>query len=642
MTQKEPFWTLEDYQRFLTHSDYSARYWAVKRIEHQFPHLAAKSLVHLLNDQHILLQNRAAQAIADAKEPSYEEAVLAVLPESKAVLRNHLLTALGQMRSATMLPHFLAVLESDSEGPTPIAEIQLDNAIDGLAQYPDEAARKALWRFAKYQRYVDHKTCSAFSGILRFADAETIPRLLKYSRRLKQEKGFSWTSIMSPFAEAVGLERIYEEALTSCQQGGPSKAWDTIQKWFKTRLPLSRELEFEISSIAYKTPIIAHQKLLRGISRQIERFASKRQDDYEAWLVEWAAGKRLSGYGWRMILAYQTISTLLTLSKPTAKQAEEELTLALVLLAQVSIDENDEVLLAATTNKTTRGRQLLKILASSRPNVLPSIEKEIAAFGPVMIPHLIKILSRTEESFWAIPRTLRILTQLASQHPGSLDSVVPAILYLINEEQHDYILEQANKCLIAIGPAAVEGAIDGLDAIDLTYDIYVSKALGEIPTPESLEALLAYVSKRGLDEQNVSSIEALGQVKAIPLLKNVYRPGNEVIAQSLYTISVLNDYEEPQLEQWQTDTEASNERFERNLLGGSSLAKMLTNSLQSPVANSAPKKSSRRSRPSNKKHTKHESRGKRESKEQSKAESKEEPKKRRRRRRRRRRPRNQE
>lgn len=641
MTQKEPFWTLEDYQRFLTHSDYSARYWALKRIERQFPHLAAKNFVHLLEDKHILLQNRAAQAIAKSKEPCYEEALLAALPESKLVLRNHLLTGLGQMRSATMLPHFLQVLEPESEGPTPIAEIPLDNAIDALAQYPDEGARKALWRFAKHQHYVDRKTCNAFGGILRFADPDTIPRLLKYSRRFQQEKGFSWASIMSPFAEAVGLERIYEEALNSCQQGGPSEAWSTIKNWFKIRLPISKDLEFEISSIAYKTPMIAHQKLLPLISRQIQRFAAKDQDEFEAWLVEWAAGESLSGYRWRMLLAHQTISTLSTLSRATVKQAEEELTLALVLLAQVSIDENDEALLASTTNKTTRGRQLLKILASPRANVLPTIEKEVADFGPVMIPHLVKILSRTEESFWAIPRTLRILTLLACEHPGCLDSLVPAILYLINEEQHDYILDQASKCLIVIGPAAVEAAIDGLDAIDLTYDIYVSKALGEIPTPASLEALLAYVSKRGIDEQNIASIEALGQVEAISILKNVYRPGNEVIAQSLYTISVLNDYEDPQLEEWQADTEASNERFERNLLGGSSLAKMLTNSLKSPVANSSSKKSSNRSRSSNKRHQRGEGNARAESRGRPKEESKAEGnKKRRRRRRRRRKPNN--
>ncbi len=238
--------------------------------------------------------------------------------------------------------------------------------------------------------------------------------------------------------------------------------------------------------------------------------------------------------------------------------------MSLALLGQAILDRDDESRLAAAEDERERRELLLEILASPRENVLPDIEERVAALGPEIVPELVAILAEDgEENFWALPRTLNTLARIAQEHPSAADQAVTVVLDLIHEYQSDYVLEDASTLIQFIGPAVVEPAAKRLRQGDLSYDIFVGRSLGEIPTPAALETVLENVVEQGFDELAVAAVEALGHADAIPVLERAYRPGDRIIGSALYKIAALNDYEAPEVEQWRSDARASEESLNR-------------------------------------------------------------------------------
>lgn len=92
-------------------------------------------------------------------------------------------------------------------------------------------------------------------------------------------------------------------------------------------------------------------------------------------------------------------------------------------------------------------------------------------------------------------------------------------------------------------------------------------ALGEIPTEASVEALLDYVADVGLDDWSAEILTDLGHPRVIPVLQEAYRPGDQLLAQFLCVLGVLNGSTDPAMDRWRAEALTAHERFERALGG---------------------------------------------------------------------------
>jgi hypothetical protein len=103
---------------------------------------------------------------------------------------------------------------------------------------------------------------------------------------------------------------------------------------------------------------------------------------------------------------------------------------------------------------------------------------------------------------------------------------------------------------VAIGPRVIAPAAARLGQ-GFTYDIYVSYALGEIPTQASAEALLNYTAaKQALEEYEAEALADLGHASGIPFLRDYYDTSNPPVGTVLYRLALLNDYTGPEMVEW--------------------------------------------------------------------------------------------
>ncbi len=548
MTHKyHPIWFLDDYQSFLRHPDPPVRRWAADRIEAQYPHQAAESFVGLLTDSDPHLQITAARAIGESGDTRYEPALLAVFPESEGFIRNWLMATLGQLRSPTLLPQLVAELETAPVHcpPDETQMLALRSLVKALGYYPDETARSALWHFVERYQDDDRITYAAFEGLLRFADPATLPRLVQRYGHLQPSAGDAWQQAIIALAEVAGVDRLTQE-LVKMMLDDPDDLILLLDHWLEQEIPYSETFEDAFDEAASA----AYLGLLPHILAELERVAADRGDDLSAWLAEWGTGERPNGYRWRMLYTYHVIATLVQSPPPHKRRYQEAVALSLALLGQALTDQHDEAILQATPNELIRQAVLLGILESSRQNVMPDVIGQVVALGPGVVPHLIDTLQ--DGHFWALPRALEAITEIARTHPHAADAAVSVILDLLDNNQSDYVLEPAEKALLAIGPAVIDPAAARLGQVDFTYDIYVCSVLGNTPTRASAEALLSYIAKKQtLEEYEAEALADLGHPAAIPFLRDYYDwSGDPLLCTALYTLGLLNDYTGPEMAEW--------------------------------------------------------------------------------------------
>lgn len=287
------FWSLDDYKRFVQHDDYFAREWAVYRIQYQYPEHAAECFAGLLTDPTPHLRITAAQTLGKSGDPRYEPALLAALEASTDRLRYWITVALGQLRSQALLPQLVAELDAAGAAPTQDPGDQRRAAIAALGNYPDAEARAALWRFVDRYPRDDHLANTAFDAILRFPEADAVPRLVQRRRQLAPKRG--WVSTISAFASAAGVSRLAEE-LTSAVKGRPDTVWGTLEMWLDQ--PMVPSITFEEAFEAAAAKQFAG--LLPHIAAEIKHVAAEQEDDVDGWRATWAAGEVPTGYRWRM------------------------------------------------------------------------------------------------------------------------------------------------------------------------------------------------------------------------------------------------------------------------------------------------------------------------------------------------------
>jgi HEAT repeat protein len=548
MIHKHQFiWFLEDYQSFLKHPEPMIRQWAARCIEEQYSHLAAESFVNLLTDPDPHLQITAARAIGNSGDPSYEPALLAVWPESEGSVRSWFTATLGRLRSPTLLPQLVADLDV-APAHHPSDETQswsVSSIVDALGRYPDEVARSALWRFVERYRKDDRLTYTAFRGLLRFADPDTLPRLVQYYGQLKPYAANAWEHAAIALAEVVEVGSVLRD-LIKIMSDSPDDMILLLDEWLGQVVPYSETFEAAIDEAVAGT----YAGLLPHILTELERVVAERNDDLPTWLEVWRSGERPGGYRWRMLYAYHLITTLVEHPPADSKQYQDMVALGMTLLGQTLTDQDDEAMLQTAPNELIRQVILFDILESPRMHILPDVVEQVVALGPGAVPHLINILEG--HHFWALSRALQTLTRIAQAHPGAADAAVPTILDLMDSRQADEVMEAAGDALVAIGPGVIAPAAEKLGWVDSVYDIYVCAALSNIPTRASAEAMLDHLAaKQTIAEYEAEALAALGHPVAIPYLRDHYEWSDDpLLCTVLYKLALLNNYAGSELAEW--------------------------------------------------------------------------------------------
>jgi hypothetical protein len=234
--------------------------------------------------------------------------------------------------------------------------------------------------------------------------------------------------------------------------------------------------------------------------------------------------------------------------------------LALALLAQRYVDEDDEAALAAAAERGDEDLRatLFHILGSPRMNVLPDVVERVVALGPVAVPELLPILD--QGSFWALVRATEAVEGLARAHPGAADEAVPYVLDLIEGDQNEALLEAAADALQAIGPAMVAPVAARLGQGDWTYDIYVQGAIAQVPIEASVDAVLQSAEVE-FGEMEITHLADLGHRRGFDFLYENYDPEMPEMTRCIYILGVLSSYQGPEMASWRREVQKSRLRF---------------------------------------------------------------------------------
>ncbi len=559
-TKPELFWTLDDYKRFLQHPAYEVRQWALERIETQYPRQAAENVAVLLKDPETILSSKAARIIGDSEDARYEPLLLDALPRSKGSTKRNIFAALGKLRSTAILPQIIAELdEVDVQNMRGARHYEVVGMIEALGYYRSKEARAALWRFIERYPHDDSVAYAAFNSLLNSPDIDTIPRLVERYLQLDYPGHMPWQTAPISLAAAAGVSRPADEVKATMHQGPEDVLW-TLEYWLGKTLVLSENFINAFFNAAYQK----YQGLLPYIITEIIITMERRGDDLAGWEGAWMMGGRPKGYRWRNLYAYKLVSAFADNPPTDSRRYAEVLGMSLALMAQVGIDEDDETKLRGAQDEDARREVLLEIIGSPRLNVMPDIVERVVALGPDVVPDLTYLLD--ENNFWAALRAVRALTKIAREHPGVADPAIPAILDLMmHGDQSDYMMETTMAALQAIGPAVIEPAAARLGQGDMSYDIYVSGALCEIPTEAALDAIMKLHSQEAGDEGAFYNFTNLGHRRGFEMLKEQYEPNVRGLDEALYTLGLLNDYEGDEMEEWRVVAQEGREQLDKLL-----------------------------------------------------------------------------
>ncbi|MFN8494789.1 MAG: HEAT repeat domain-containing protein [Caldilineaceae bacterium] len=542
-------WTLDDYQRFLHHPDQLVRFWAYRHIDDQYPQEANRCIATLIDDTDSLLQFNAIKAMGELGGAENERKLLDLLPKAQGNNRHWAMLSLSRMHSALFLPILLEEVRRIDPRQTQSGFWPVEfSPLQALGEYAAPEARALLWKLAEQYGRDDQFMHYVFAALVQQADAETLPRLVRRLFAIKPQNT-QWASpAATALADAVGLERLFGNL---AHESDPWEVFGEIEGWSDLTLPLPTALTDAIREYNIAPKHKDDEKLVRLSLVIFEQTANERADDLAGWLAEWQTGRRPVGYRMRALGSWQMLKILneLGVRQLSHHRKIEMRNFGLVLLGQYLLDEQDEQRLATVTDETERRQTLLELLAAPRQNVLATIEQEVAALGPGVIPDLIELIEG--ENFWPQLRALETLTKIAQAQPGAGDAAIPAIVDLLAEDAGDMMNEACSVALRAIGPAAVEPLAARLPTESDTFEIYATGTLSEIPIQASVDALEKHIaSKEALEEWDCENLASLGQLQSLAFLRKYAEGDDPLLASYCYTIGLLHGLQGPEMAAW--------------------------------------------------------------------------------------------
>ncbi|GEM_PF-2472252 len=586
MTQQPTFlWTLADYERFLAHPEPDVRSWAKLHISAEYPDQAPHLLVKLLDDPDPLLHASAIEALGSQEDAESETKLLALLPQVDEILQSSITLYLARRQSALFLPILLKQVSTlDLQKPLPAHGFLDFTRVEALGEYTDPEVRAHLWHLIEGYSWDSHLQESAYKAQLRHPDATLLPRLLERLVQLKKVNEHEHASAWNAVAATVGQQQLFRQAI---DDDALSDLLDSAAEWWGVS-PFDANL---LSAIGDND---AGEKLPPILAHEFQQQAAVRGDNLDEWLTAWQAGVQPVGYRQRTLASWQILDTLSQLSQQAfaPHHTLAVRTLAVIVLGQYLLDENDEQRLAAAENDEQRRTLLLELLASPRQNVRATLVEEVTALGPSIIPALSPILQA--RAYWSLERTLTVVTKIAQTQPGAADALMPALLDLLADDVGDFINEACEKAMTAIGPAMVEPLAARLTPENDTVEIYGIGVLADIPVQASVDALEHYIAQQQeIDSRQWENLMHLGHRQSIKFLRQFYDGQNPRLARTLHTLGLLHGLENEEMDAWAAVVKADQLARERSGFDLSAIQRSMGFTMSQPMRAIAPSQANR-------------------------------------------------
>lgn len=561
-------WSFEDIKRFANHPDAPLRSWAVERLIKLFPDRAGDVFVTMLDDKGRHIVSKALNFLAKTGEPEkYGPILLEHLQRADGEHFGRLAMALAGLGYRPALPMILAYVNQDDKHVSFSEYLSLTHA---LGEFGGDEARQTLWTLLEQAGSSTEAVSPLIGALLQAAQPEDIPRLIQHYRTLPFDDG--WRSPLSAFAASAEAARLVQEIQYEVENGLAAML-ERAEWWLGAPLSLSETCLDDLEK-AFDNDYSGVAEILL---REMRRLVEERGDDLAGWQALWVAGERPAGYRQRALYTLFILEGLADHPPTDLAQRQRESTLGLGLLIQIqlSVESDDQARLEAATDKT---EALLAILTRSREHVLPEVAEQVVALGPEIVPRLIDLLN-PEDFSWRAVRIARVIERMARLHPGSCDAAVPKLIACIHKEQGDYMKETAAAALEAIGPAAVELINKHLRRTrDMSREIYLTGALGEIPVESATQVILDKIEAgKPVEETDLGALADIGSASAIEPLYQMWKPGDHLLAEFLLILCELNGVQKPELPEWRRLLKAQDERVAKAMSGEISIAEGLKN-----------------------------------------------------------------
>lgn len=570
-------WTFEEVKRFANHPDTPLRQWALDRLTKRFSQQAGDVVVTMLDDPGRFIAREALDFLAETGETEkYGPILLERLKQATGETFGRLAWTLAKLGYRPALPVILTTFDQA------IGNEDLYYLIQALGKFGGPQVRQTLWALlekASASRNTTPARKNVFTTLfdvdkiasptyhvtflvetlLKVGQPEDIPRLVQQYRSWPFQEGYR--SPLSAFAAGVEAGRLVEE-MNYTAKSDLDTLLDRAEWWLNADLDLSDACFDDLTS-AFENK---YTGVFEALLAEARRLVKERGDDIAGWQAAWAAGEQLMGYQQRTLCTLLIFQAFVEQPATLLKQRQQEAGLGLGLLAQLSVDQDDQTHLDNAADKT---ETLLAILAEPREKVLPDIIDRVVALGPEIVPRLVDLFD-PEDYGWGAIRLAEVFKRMARAYPGSCDAAIPKLIAAIHDEQGDYLLENCSYALEAIGLAAVEPVIKHLrSAKDMAREIYLTGVLAEIPTESAAQAILLKVKAgKPVDEMGLSALADIGSASAIEPLYRLWKPGGDhILAENLFILCELNGVQKPELPEWRRLVEAEEVRLAKIFAG---------------------------------------------------------------------------
>jgi hypothetical protein len=538
----QELWPFETVVGFLTHPIPVVRLWAVDYVLEEFPQRAAEALVGRLDDPDGYIVWQTARALAASGEEARVRPALQERLQRGDAHFSAYAEALAMLGDRGVIPAVTARLElllhSEELGG------ELRQLVHALELIGGDAAGEALWRLLQHlPRDATDRIDRAYRALVQVMLPQGLERALQGYRVFATPE--SRPLFLTALAERVMLAELLWELMNDWAFADPEELLDYAALELGGRPALAPAWLAQVMA-ATATPYAGAGRMLLQEAR---RLWAARGDAIDAWATAWQAGNPLTRY--QATAAYSALLLQALAARVTFDDRcrREELGLALALVMLVSVDGDEETLVATAAEPEATA---LALLVASRQHLAPSISDRVVALGRARLADWVGQL-REATSPWPVIRGLHALAQIAQTDPEGVAPYADEIIGLITDAQPDDLLDAAADALEAIGPSAIPVLAAVLDDADAERVFWATVTLSHFTTPEAGHLLLErFRTVAPGDPFLANSLARLGLRAAFePLIACWHDSHEPEIAEHLVILCALHHIDHPELPRWQ-------------------------------------------------------------------------------------------
>ncbi|MBM3242851.1 hypothetical protein FJZ31_41860 [Candidatus Poribacteria bacterium] len=555
-------WTYEDYCCFAKHPKDNVRRWAFDRLQKLYGDEAKEVIADMIQDKVERIACQVPQFLAKIGATEYAYLIHQRFLESEGIIAGNCAQALGQMKYAEAVPHFIDRLKTVENSN------EFLGMVDALGAIRTEQAKQAILELLR-----QHKDEIFWASIVR--------ALLNFDDvfgSLTNAKGL-WSDIpqivniyMTRVPEAQFNDRIIstfeQDATTRNIQWIVDQIDISVEKTKRFFKELEAEVDFQIIDVLNNDFLLTLAQHLKAkkygdvaqlIFDTAKTVAINKHPDIsnEAGDINWngisdklspriakslaflnAFGSLTNAKGLWFAQNAKQKATKVYWNRYDDERINDDVLFLIKCLLTVIEDYREKTI---TDEMKSDLDALMLILAEDRKEVPNEVTELVAKFGEEAVDPLIKVL---EEDNWGSVRAAEALGIIAAP------KAIPALLSAISQDKGDFLCEAAGNALTKIGEPVLSYADDILKHGDSSQKIYLLGMLSDIPLEKTVDIILENIDqllREMFAEPVLSALHDLGSPKAIEPIKKEILKGDLYADEVFLLLCDLADREFPEL-----------------------------------------------------------------------------------------------